>query len=380
MASTTGSKETGCVLPAGHLEPYPALILRDHRPVTGRGSVLYLDTADPCVQVSLHRRKNQGRRSPSDRSGEHDETTIFAATIAVSSVPRSRTHGRPGQHDSAPDPAGGFAPQRSWYHASRHDRQGHRMMFRFRRHALLVGALSVAVLGLSVVSPGHITVAAGPPVASLPTDNPANWTPNVLDGQVNAIWQFGTKVVIGGTFTQIADSTVNGGTVYDRTALAAFDATTGVVDANFDPVLDGDVEAIIPATDASTFFIGGAFNTVDGANRRKVAEAHRQRRLARRHVQCERRRRSGSRSAPGRQHAVHGWFVHHGGHVIAHVSGFARRRHRSRHRQARSGDRRAAQRRCRQGHQDRGHAGQQPDVDHWQLHVDRGPEPATRWR
>jgi PKD repeat protein len=146
------------------------------------------------------------------------------------------------------------------------------MMFRFKRHALSFGALSMVVLGLLVASPHDITVAAGSSVASLPTDNPANWTPNVLDGQVNAIWQFGNKVVIGGTFTQIADSTVNGGTIYDRTALAAFDATTGLVDANFDPVLDGDVEAIIPATDATTFFVGGAFNTIDGANRRKVAK------------------------------------------------------------------------------------------------------------
>ena len=140
------------------------------------------------------------------------------------------------------------------------------MMLRFRRHALAFGALAMVVGGVSVASPAGVAVAAGPPVASLPTDNPANWTPNVLDGQVVAIWQFGNKVVVGGTFTQIADSTVNGGTVYDQAYLAAFDATTGVVDAGFDPVLDNDVEAIVPGTDAGTLFIGGAFNTIDGAN------------------------------------------------------------------------------------------------------------------
>ena len=146
------------------------------------------------------------------------------------------------------------------------------MMLRFRRHALAFGALAMVVGGVSVASPAGVAVAAGPPVASLPTDNPANWTPNVLDGQVNSIWQFGNKVVIGGTFTQIADSTVNGGTVYNQAYLAAFDATTGVVDAGFDPVLDNDVEVIVPGTDADTLFVGGAFNTIDGANRRKVAK------------------------------------------------------------------------------------------------------------
>ena len=146
------------------------------------------------------------------------------------------------------------------------------MMLRFRRHALAFGALAMVVGGLSVVSPAGVVDAAGPPVASLPTDNPANWTPNVLDGQVNSIWQFGNKVVVGGTFTQIANSTSNGGTVYNQAYLAAFDATTGVVDAGFDPVLNNHVEAIVPGTDANTLFVGGAFNTVDGTFRRKVAK------------------------------------------------------------------------------------------------------------
>ena len=33
--------------------------------------------------------------------------------------------------------------------------------------------------------------------------DPADWTPDILDGQVNAILQMGTKVIVGGTFSQV---------------------------------------------------------------------------------------------------------------------------------------------------------------------------------
>ena len=52
----------------------------------------------------------------------------------------------------------------------------------------------------------------------------------MLNGAVDSIWQVGDKVFIGGTFTQIANADSNGGAVYARSYLAAFDATTGLVD------------------------------------------------------------------------------------------------------------------------------------------------------
>ncbi len=146
-------------------------------------------------------------------------------------------------------------------------------MFAMRRGAVLAVVLSTVVAGGTFMTSAPAPVqAAGPPTALLPTDNPANWTPNVLNGQVNSIWQFGSKVVIGGTFTQVANADSNGGAVYDQAYLAAFDATTGVIDPDFDPELGDAVEVIIPGTDANTFFVGGDFNTIDGANRRKVAK------------------------------------------------------------------------------------------------------------
>jgi PKD repeat protein len=140
-----------------------------------------------------------------------------------------------------------------------------------KKSLLTVGALASVVAGVAVFDAAGPAHAAAPPVATLPTDNPANWTPNVIDGQVQAIWQVGNRVYIGGTFTQVADTANNGGTVYNRSGLAAFDATTGVVDAAFAPVLSSSVEVITGAADGQSIYIGGDFNTVNGVNRRKVA-------------------------------------------------------------------------------------------------------------
>jgi PKD repeat protein len=145
-------------------------------------------------------------------------------------------------------------------------------MFRFKHRSLVLAALATLAGGLIVPATGATPVAAATaPAATLPTDDPANWTPNVLNGQVNSIWQFGNKVIIGGTFTQVANATSNGGATYNQAYLAAFDAATGVIDPNFDPVLSNAVEVIIPGNTAGTFYVGGDFNTIDGVNRRKVA-------------------------------------------------------------------------------------------------------------
>jgi hypothetical protein len=91
---------------------------------------------------------------------------------------------------------------------------------------------------------------------------PASSTPDVHDGRVYAITRVGGKVVIGGTFTQI--SSPSSSQTLSRSFVAAFDASTGVVSANFAPNLDGPVLALQPAADGHSVYVAGKFTSVNG--------------------------------------------------------------------------------------------------------------------
>jgi WD40 repeat protein len=67
------------------------------------------------------------------------------------------------------------------------------------------------------------------------------------------------SLFIGGDFTSSGTSV--------RPYLARIDATTGVLDPTFAPNLDGAVETMDISDDGSTLYIGGLFNTVNGATR-----------------------------------------------------------------------------------------------------------------
>ena len=104
------------------------------------------------------------------------------------------------------------------------------------------------VLGLLMTM---ATLVAPPPAPAvqathdrLVSDNPANWTPDFLDGAVKSIVQVGDTMVVGGTFTQVQHQ---GGPVHSRDYIAAFDAETGAIRSGFTLRLDNDVEVIIPA-------------------------------------------------------------------------------------------------------------------------------------
>lgn len=140
-------------------------------------------------------------------------------------------------------------------------------MHQARRRAL-VSALVVSclvVIGLGVPSQ---VASASSQTATIVSDNPANYTPNVLDGSVKAIAQVGNRIIIGGDFTQIASA--DGATTYNRPYLAAFDATTGAVDTGFAPVLDGLVNSVISAGDGTSVYVGGQFSTLNGGFARRV--------------------------------------------------------------------------------------------------------------
>lgn len=103
---------------------------------------------------------------------------------------------------------------------------------------------------------------------SIVSDNPANWTPHVMDGSVNGIVQLGGKMYAVGTFTTVRQ-TVDGPDII-RNGIFAFDAATGVIDMGFNPNLGGSANSI--DTDGTYLYVGGDFNSVGGKTaHRKVA-------------------------------------------------------------------------------------------------------------
>ncbi|MEU4572433.1 hypothetical protein [Nonomuraea sp. NPDC023979] len=108
--------------------------------------------------------------------------------------------------------------------------------------------------------------AAHPRVVSA---DPVDHTPHVLDGIVNAITLVGDTVVVGGSFSAVADATRT--TTYRRDNLFAFDLTTGRVLPRFAPGVGGPVHSLA-AGDDGTVYVGGDFHEVDGHRARSLAQ------------------------------------------------------------------------------------------------------------
>ena len=136
------------------------------------------------------------------------------------------------------------------------------MQQRPARHHRVVSSLATLAMLVSVMFVG-IPASHAVNIAQnkIVNPNPANWTPNVLNGQVNSIVQIGNKIYAGGQFTQV--QAASGGTIFSRSNLFSFDATTGAIDTNFAPTFDDTVKALAVAPDGN-LFVGGYFNAVNG--------------------------------------------------------------------------------------------------------------------
>ena len=130
---------------------------------------------------------------------------------------------------------------------------------------LIPAALAAALLALV---PAANAVNASQAVVVSPT--PVKWTPNILDGQVNATVQIGNEIIVGGTFTQVQG---RGGTAVTRNEIMAFDATTGAIESSFAPDIEGgEVSTLAAAPGGSAVFVGGQFATVNGVNVKRLVK------------------------------------------------------------------------------------------------------------
>ena len=97
--------------------------------------------------------------------------------------------------------------------------------------------------------------------------NPVNFTPHVLDGTVWALALVGDTVVVGGSFTKVADSGRKH--TYARKNVFAYGLRDGAVRA-FAPAVNGPVYALAAGA-SNTVYLGGSFKTVNGTAQRGLA-------------------------------------------------------------------------------------------------------------
>ena len=99
--------------------------------------------------------------------------------------------------------------------------------------------------------------------------DPADRTPHVMNGSVNAITQVGNKVIAAGTFTKVSPAGSFADTSDDvvRNRIFAFDATTGAIDPAFDPNMGGAVSSL--DTDGTFVYAAGSFGSVGGSTATK---------------------------------------------------------------------------------------------------------------
>ena len=130
-----------------------------------------------------------------------------------------------------------------------------------RRQGAIIVAAGLALVGLASAPSSAVNADQGSTVVSA---TPAAFTPHVMNGSVNAITQLGNEVIAAGTFTKVSPAGTYANTADDltRNGIFAFNATTGVIDASFNPNLGGSANSL--DTDGTSIYVGGSFGSVGG--------------------------------------------------------------------------------------------------------------------
>ena len=140
-----------------------------------------------------------------------------------------------------------------------------RAQWRLSRGGAVASALALAL--------GGTTLAVAPveaaPAMDMPSAVPAAFTPGVNNGQILSMTQVGNTMVVAGSFTSV--SPANSSTTMTRNRVFAFDATTGAISSGFAPVVNGNVETVLPGPTAGTVYIGGNFTSVNGGAVNRLA-------------------------------------------------------------------------------------------------------------
>ncbi|MGW2626272.1 hypothetical protein [Micromonospora taraxaci] len=132
--------------------------------------------------------------------------------------------------------------------------------------AAAVGLVTVAAV-LTVPSAASAAVVPAPETATLVSTNPADNTPHGRDGESRAFAQVGSRVYVGGSFTQIRQTAATAWV--NQSYLFAYDRVSGTISTTFLPALDGPVNTLLAGPNG-TLIVGGGFKTVNGVSRKNL--------------------------------------------------------------------------------------------------------------
>lgn len=148
------------------------------------------------------------------------------------------------------------------------------------RMLVAFGTVAVLVCGLLLGTPFGTPFGAAPAQADTAPGSgatPATVAADALPtAQINGVaWTqliVGTTVYVGGEFTSARPAGAAAGTgEVVRNNLLAYDLTTGVLKASFNPNVNGSVRALVASPDGSRLYVGGAFTSVGGVARYRLA-------------------------------------------------------------------------------------------------------------
>ncbi len=144
-----------------------------------------------------------------------------------------------------------------------------------RRFAVAV-LLVLASIGVGVGhAPPGLAATVGltdPQTGRIVSDDPAGFTPNILNGSTYSIVQVGNMVIVGGSFTQVRNA--NSSTTLTRNHVFAFDANTGQVSTTFNPGTNGTVYKVQQTGEANTVYLGGNFSSAAGGSNRNLLKVN----------------------------------------------------------------------------------------------------------
>ena len=189
--------------------------------------------------------------------------------------------------------------------------------------ALLVPTLALATMASVSRWPRPHMPTLTRPIRDWCSADPANTTPDVLDGHVNAFAQVGDTMIVGGDFSQVEQ----GGTVYERDNMFAFSVSTGEVLDSFAarPTARCTTSNSRPTSPPS--LVGGSFFKVNGVpHTARIARGRGKRRRAASRLHIARAERAGPRRRLRARPLLHRRRVHRGRRPAARLRGRAERR------------------------------------------------------